>query len=54
MTMVISGYLLGSSSLENTFLHVLTFQAGRGPRVVVSTSAFHARVCGLFPDLSGL
>ena len=28
--------------------------AGGGPRVVVSTAAFHARVRGSFPSLSGL
>ena len=27
---------------------------GRGPRVVVSTAAYHARVRGSFPDLGGL
>ena len=27
---------------------------GRGPRVVVSTAAFHARVRGSFPGLGGL
>ena len=27
---------------------------GEGPRVVVSTAAFHARVRGLFPGLGGL
>ena len=29
-------------------------QAGGGPRVVVSTAAFHARVRGSVPGLSGL
>ena len=27
---------------------------GRGPRVVVSTATFHARVRGSFPGLGGL
>ena len=29
-------------------------QIGRGPRVVVSTAAFHARVRGSVPGLGGL
>ena len=30
------------------------FEMGGGPRVVVSTAAFHARVRGSFPGLGGL
>ena len=30
------------------------YRMGRGPRVVVSTTAFHARAGGLFPGLGGL
>ena len=33
--------------------HVMPYRAG-GPRVVVSTAAFHARVRGSVPDLGGL
>ena len=36
------------------FFHWLTFRRGLGPRVVVSTAAFHARVLGSFPCLGGL
>ena len=34
--------------------HVSTIPEGRGPRVVVSTAAFHARVRGSVPGLGGL
>ena len=34
--------------------HYLTHQEGGGPRVVVSTAAFHARVPGSVPGIGGL
>ena len=37
-----------------TNLNVLHVIVGGGPRVVVSTAAFHARVRGSFPGLGGL
>ena len=37
---------------ENT--HVIIFVVGGGPRVVVSTAAFNARVRGSVPGLGGL
>ena len=36
------------------YLIVLSFLLGGGPRVVVSTAAFHARVRGSVPGLGGL
>ena len=38
----------------HTWTHRLKLHAGGGPRVVVSTAAFHARVRGSVPGLSGL
>ena len=39
----------------NVYVHHLLFpQQGGGPRVVVSTAAFHARVRGSVPGLGGL
>ena len=37
-----------------SILMVITSNSGRGPRVVVSTAAFHARVRGSVPGLGGL
>ena len=42
---------------DNTHVHVsvwLSCLPGGGPRVVVSTAAFHARVRGSVPGLGGL
>ena len=36
------------------YLIILVYQEGGGPRVVVSTAAFHARVRGSVPGLGGL
>ena len=38
----------------NLFSHLATTYRGGGPRVVVSTAAFHARVRGSVPGLGGL
>ena len=35
-------------------IYPVFFMAGGGPRVVVSTAAFHARVRGSVPGLGGL
>ena len=45
-----------TSDMMGTFLRPPPTQGelGGGPRVVVSTVAFHARVRGSFPDLGGL
>ena len=37
-----------------TFLKLFVVATGGGPRVVVSTAAFHARARGSFPGLGGL
>ena len=50
------------NGVTSSFLHILLFQCGidfrhqmgGGPRVVVSTAAFHARVRGSVPGLGGL
>ena len=39
---------------EKTLNNNILLSAGRGPRVVVSTAAFHARVRGSVPGLGGL
>ena len=48
-----TAYLINFSDnfLFKTFLHIIM---GGGPRVVVSTAAFHARVRGSVPGLGGL
>ena len=40
--------------LINLMLYILLVQQGGGPRVVVSTAAFHARVRGSVPGLGAL
>ena len=41
--------------LKKNHIHFQSFEVvGRGPRVVVSTAAFHARVQGSVPGLGGL
>ena len=40
--------------MHNTSSQVFRFVLGGGPRVVVSTAAFHARVRGSVPGLGGL
>ena len=42
------------SSVPACSLLLLLVNSGRGPRVVVSTTAFHARVRGSVPGLGGL
>ena len=37
-----------------SFIHAFEVGKGGGPRVVVSTAAFHARVRGSVPGLGGL
>ena len=56
-----SYYIRGDRSPLNTADHIRHFSAslvfnvqGGGPRVVVSTAAFHARVRGSVPGLGGL
>ena len=39
---------------HNWFIFIFTLMLGGGPRVVVSTAAFHARVRGSVPGLGGL
>ena len=48
---IVSILLWASASRMNTAIFLL---GGRGPRVVVSTAAFHARVRGSVPGLGGL
>ena len=47
-------FLCLSHKYINHSLGSLVTQSGRGPRVVVSTAAFHARVRGSAPGLGGL
>ena len=47
-------YPFKTSSSEVDFIIVLSSCMGGGPRVVVSTAAFHARVRGSVPGLGGL
>ena len=42
------------NQLVRTFSFTLRWELGGGPRVVVSTAAFHARVRGSVPGLGGL
>ena len=47
-------YIL-NTKLATYRCHICTIMlSGEGPRVVVSTAAFHARVRGLVPGLGGL
>ena len=43
--------LICRKMIEDNYVHII---GGGGPRVVVSTAAFHARVRGSVPDLGGL
>ena len=55
--MLLSGYRKNtaqhSKRLESQMNYLSVFKGG-GPRVVVSTAAFHARVRGSVPGLGGL
>ena len=44
----------GEGHQIRNFIRQIRIQQGRGPRVVVSTAAFHARVRGSVPGLGGL
>ena len=55
------GYAIAKQSAISKFqrrrlhkMHKLIVARGGGPRVVVSTAAFHARVWGSVPGLGGL
>ena len=45
---------LTKKNVWSAMLYSLRIQQGGGPRVVVSTAAFHARVRGSVPGLGGL
>ena len=47
-------YICFRLSFINTFVKTESLMMGGGPRVVVSTAAFHARVRGSVPGLGGL
>ena len=46
--------ILNHTLHDDDTMYLLSFLQGRGPRVVVSTAAFHARVRGSVPGLGGL
>ena len=46
--------LLRNNNKEGTYISEPVWLNGRGPRVVLSTAAFHARIRGSFPGPSGL
>ena len=54
---VLDSYHLGSNPVTGGhcyLIHLTILKRGEGPRVVVSTAAFHARVRGSVPGLGGL
>ena len=54
ITLILEFYYMSNGITFEIFNILLLGQMGGGPRVVVSTAAFHARVRGSVPGLGGL